>query len=139
MITIVYGKMTKKGDRTVRGAWIQPGAVGPSWDMFAAARHVLTAPEGLMMQADVDGALAIVKAAKDGKCRFASAGALLGHLHGTKDIGLSRKDHAALVRLHQQGFADRWTASPSIEEEIDELAADCELVAEPAEALAMLA
>ena len=139
MITIVYGKTTKTGERIVRGAWIQPGAVGPSWDMIAAARHVLASPEGLVGQADMDGALAIAKAAKDGKCRFVSAGALLGHLHGTKDIGLSRKDHAALVRLHQQGFADRWTSAHTIEEELDDLTADCGLVAEPAEALAMLA
>ena len=130
MIQIIYGKMTKKGEQSVRGIWVRPGNQGPTWEQMEGARYALNAPDGVAVgQDDIDAAIAIEASAKAAKCRFWSASAVLGHLNNTKDIGLSRKDHAFLVREHQKGFASRWSASPSLEEEIDEMTS-VELVTE---------
>lgn len=121
MLEVVYGKATKTGERIVRGAWKRTQRA-PLHEEYTAARYALAAPAGMIGEADHAFAAQVVKLAKAEKCRFLSAGALLGHLHGTKDLGLSRSEHAYLVRLHAEGFGDRWSESSDYREAVDDLA-----------------
>lgn len=121
MLEVIYGKATKAGERIVRGAWKRTQRA-PMHSEYAAARYALEATEGMIGEANLAFAAQVVALAKAEKCRFLSAGALLGHLHGSKDLGLSRSEHAYLVRLHADGFGDRWSESSDYREACDEMA-----------------